>query len=81
MGMFIRQDENRSELQQKIASELQEKAKQRTLDADRPDGIDDSSYVENMKSTTSLAWVWVLIGIAAIAVIVWLVIESTRLLQ
>lgn len=79
MGMFIRQDDKRSQLQERIAAELQEKARQRALDAERPDGVDDSAYVKGTKSTTSLAWVWVLIAVATVGVIVWLVIESTRL--
>lgn len=81
MAMFIRQDENRSELQERIATELQEKAKQRALDAERPDGVEDSSYTNNLKQASSLTWVWILIGLAAIAIVVWLVIESTRTLN
>ncbi len=78
MALHIRKDEQQSELQQRIATELQEKARKRALDADQMDGVEDSRYIENTKQTTSLAWVWVLIGIATIGIVLWLVITSTQ---
>lgn len=78
MGLYVRQDQNRTELQERIAAELQEKAKNRSKQQDTPDGVDDSKYIEGTKRTTSLAWAWLLIGIATIVVIVWLVVESTK---
>lgn len=70
MGLFIRQDSNRTELQERLAAELQEKAKRRQEldDKNMPDGVTDSNYLKDTKKTTSLAWVWVLIIIAVIAV-------------
>lgn len=70
MGLFIRQDSNRTELQERLAAELQEKAKRRQEldDKNTPDGVTDSNYLKDTKKTTSLAWVWVLIIIAVIAV-------------
>lgn len=78
MALHIRKDDKQSELQQRVAAELQEKARQRSLEADLPDGVDDSRYIEGSKQTTSLAWVWALIGVAVVVLVVWLVIESTR---
>ena len=79
MALFISQEDDRSELQKQIAAELQRKAKQTSLVTDRPDGVDDSRYMQGTKSTTSLAWVWALIIIAAIGAIIWLtVIGITR---
>jgi Flp pilus assembly protein TadB len=76
MALFMNQQNDRSELQKRIAAELAEKAKKKSLEpgADRPDGVSDSAYLEQTKTTTSLAWVWVLIIIAAIGVILWLVV-------
>lgn len=68
MALFIRQDDNRSKLQERLATELREKAKARA-EADQLDGVDDSRYLEGTKPTTSLAWVWILIVIAATAII------------
>lgn len=78
MALFVNQQNERTELQKRIAAELAEKAKKKSLDAerDRPDGITDSAYLEKTKTTTSLAWVWVLIAIAAVAALIWLVVAS-----
>lgn len=68
MGLFVQQNSNRTKLQERLAAELSEKAKKKaeTVSSDLPDGVDDSRYVEGTKTTTSLAWVWILIIIAAV---------------
>lgn len=75
MGLYLQQKNDRSELQRRIAAELNEKAKKKALEphAEKPDGVDDSAYLENTKTTTSLAWVWALIVFAGVAILVWLV--------
>jgi hypothetical protein len=79
MALHIRQDDTQSELQRRIAAELQDKAKKRSLEASElPDGVDDSRYIEGSKRTTSLAWAWVVIGIATVVIMVWLTVISTR---
>lgn len=84
MALFIRQDENRSELQKKLARELQESAIKRDKKIekelmDSPDGVEDSRYVEGFKKTTSLGWAWLLIVILFLIIIVWLtVLNITR---
>ena len=78
MGIIVNQQDNRSELQKKIAAELSEKAKKKeTTKHDRPDGIDDSAYIEGTKQTTSLAWVWLVIVIVAVAVLIWYFVATT----
>jgi Flp pilus assembly protein TadB len=76
MALFMNQQNERTELQKRIAAELAEKAKKKSLDADRdrPDGVTDSAYLEKTKTTTSLAWAWILIIVAAIGVALWLVV-------
>ena len=76
MALFMNQQNDRSELQKRIAAELAEKAKKKSLDTtgDRPDGVSDSAYLEQTKTTTSLAWVWALIVIASLGLILWLVV-------
>jgi len=74
MGLYLQQKNERSELQQRIAAELNEKAKKKAnVDTTKPDGVTDSAYLEKTKITTSLAWVWVLIAAAAIGILIWLV--------
>ena len=75
----MNQQNERTELQKRIAAELAEKAKKKSLEVeqDRPDGVTDSAYLEKTKATTSLAWVWVLIIVAFVATLVWLVLASS----
>lgn len=74
MALFIRQDEQRTELQKRLATELQDKAKERARLADLPDGVDDSQYIKGTKKTTSLAWAWAIILFVALVIAVWLII-------
>ncbi len=76
MALFIRQDDERSELQQRIAAELQQKVKDNSKLADRPDGVDDSQYIKGTKTTTSIAWVWVIMAVIIVGVIIWLTVIS-----
>lgn len=80
MGIIVNQQDNRSELQKKIAAELSEKAKKKhDATHDLPDGVDDSAYIENTKQTTSLAWVWLVIVIAlAVIGVVYFVLSSNQ---
>jgi len=75
MSLFIKQDEGRTQLQQEIAAELQAKARKKAEEADLPDGVTDSAYIKGTKQTTSLAWVWGLIALAAIAIVIWLIVS------
>jgi len=74
MALFVNQNSTRTKLQEKLAAELTEKAKQKAKieDVERPDGVSDSNYLKDTKQTTSLAWVWILIVIAVVGVMVWL---------
>lgn len=74
MGIFVSQDDDRSELQTRLATELQDRAKQRAKLADRPDGVDDSQFIKGTQKTSSLAWVWIIIIIFAIGISIWLIV-------
>lgn len=78
MSLYLRQQDGRSELQQKLAAELQEKAKRKAAETELPDGVTDSAYIKNTKETTSLAWVWVLIGVAIIGLTLWILIATAK---
>jgi len=54
MGLYVQQSDDRSELQKRLAAELQEKAKKRVKDTDLPDGVADSNYLENTTQTTKM---------------------------
>lgn len=75
MALFIRQSEDRSKLQERLAAELQAKAKART-ETERPDGVIDSNYLKDTKTTTSLAWVWIAIVLVAVGAFVVIMISK-----
>lgn len=70
MGLFIRQDDSRSELQRRLAAELTEKARKRAELEDKParDGVKDSAYVKDTQGTSKYAWVWILLIVVGIIV-------------
>lgn len=73
MGVFIRQNENRSQLQQRLAAELREKAKLQASGAEPNDQTTDSNYVKNLEQTSDRTWrglVVVGIVIAGLAVFI-----------
>lgn len=78
MGIIVKQDDRRTELQKRIAAELADKAKKKGDPlADRPDGIDDSAYMENTTTTSRIAWVWILlIGAIVVGAVVYLLVSS-----
>ena len=86
MGRYIQQNETRSELQQRLDAELRAKAaanaKQDGGGAggkyDRPDGVEDAAYMKGTKATTTLAPIWAIIGIAAVVVFVYFIIEVSQ---
>ena len=74
MSLYLKQNESRSQLQEKLAKELQDRAKQKAQPHDQPDGVMDSEFIKRTKETTSLAWAWVLIGLAAVVLAIWLLV-------
>ena len=77
MGLFVNQQDQRSELQERIAAELREKAKASSLQEKATmDGVDDIRYLEGTKQTTTLAWAWFLIDIMAGVVIVMFLMQG-----
>lgn len=78
MALFIRQNEDRSKLQERLAAELQERAKQRAANDVGPDMVNDTEYMKDTKQTTSLAWVWISILVITIAACVWLIVLNSK---
>jgi hypothetical protein len=76
MALFVRQDENRTELQKRLATELQDRARKKAEEAELPDGVTDSQFLKDTKQTTGLLWLWMVVAGLAIAAVVFLVINS-----
>lgn len=68
MGLYVKQSEARTQLQQRLDAELRAKveAKSKQPNTDAPDGVDDSAYIKNMKQTSSLAWVWLVLFVVVV---------------
>lgn len=60
MGIIVKQEDNRTELQKRIATELSDKAKKKHEPiGDRPDGVDDSAYIQGTKESSGGTWLWI----------------------
>ncbi len=70
MGLFVGQKDTRSELQERIANDLREKAKASAVKDAEIDGSKDIKYLEGTKQTTTLAWAWMIVFFMAIGVVV-----------
>ena len=74
MGLIVNnQNDQRSRLQEQIAAELQQRAREKNSTSKLPDGVEDSAYIKGTKQTTTLAWVWILIVIAVVGCAFWLI--------
>lgn len=82
MALYVKQDDNRTELQEKIAAELREKQIKNSLGEGgfTPENKgeiaqpEDSAYLEGTKETTGLAFVWLLVLVVvlvALGLYVW----------
>jgi len=78
MALFIKQNDTRSQLQERLAAELQERSKQNAAKSELPDGVTDSNYMKDMKKSSSLLWLWLLIAVVAIGLTIWLTVESAK---
>jgi len=79
MALFVRQDENRSELQQRLATELQDRARKKAEEADLPDGVTDSQFIKNTSQHSgTLIAVWIAVGVLIIAAAVFLIVQSSN---
>lgn len=85
--MYLKQQESRSELQERIAAELKAKAEQKAKDEaefavhkgdKQRDDVEDSAYVQGYKRTTTLAPVWLLLFFAAVLVFIYFITQASK---
>lgn len=69
MGIVLKQTDSRSKYQEKIASELQEKLKNKSLESDTSDHVSKSAYLENTKQSNFMSKVWLILAFLTIIVI------------
>lgn len=75
MGLFLRQDENRSELQSKIIADLQEKARTKAATEGEPGEPAEPTMLENQHETRTAG---VVISLLVIALIIVIIFVATR---
>ncbi len=75
MSLYTKQEVEKTDLQKQVAKNLQDKSKNGKNYLGNNDLVEDSAYLDSTKHTTSLAWAWVLILLAVIAVIVYSAIK------
>ena len=77
MALFVRQDENRTELQKRLATELQDRARKKAEEAELPDGVTDSQFIKGTKETTGLLWLWLIVAALAIGVVIFIIVRTS----
>lgn len=76
MGLFIRQNDNRSQLQERLAAELREKARARATGGDPVDLTENSNYLKNTEITSKRAWIWfVVLGFLMLVLVIFALIS------
>jgi hypothetical protein len=79
MGLYVKQSDTRSQLQEKLAQELQDRAREKAKQADLPDGVDDSAYIEGTTLSSKYGWVWiVVVAVIIAAAVIWLIAASSK---
>ena len=79
MALYVKQDQQRSELRERIAAEMRAKAAAAQQDepATTPAPHDSvESFNDGTKTSSSLLAVWIIVAIAAVVAIVWLIVNS-----
>lgn len=66
MGILLRQTDERSQYQERLAAELRERAKQRASGTGPLDQTKQSNYIKNTDGTSERIWLW----LVAVAVLV-----------
>ena len=70
MALFLRQDDNRTEVQKRVAAELQERLRsEKPLEYEKP----ESSYHQNSHSSRHLA-VWLSLAVLFVAALVFFIV-------
>lgn len=64
MGLFLKQNEPRSQLQSKVAADLAERMNKRAIETNNV--TPQPAFLDNQRQTSPLAWVWILLSIVAI---------------
>lgn len=83
MGLYVRRDEQRTKLQERIAADLRAKAKATGGDGDGvdpepvTDTVEASQMMDGTKESSGLLGIWLVLGVIGFGVVVWLIIRTS----
>lgn len=67
MGILLRQSDERSKYQERIAADLRERAKQQAAGSEPLDQSTRSNYIKNTSQMSAHAWIWFVgVGLAVV---------------
>jgi hypothetical protein len=75
MALFIKQDEQRSQLQEKIAADLASRLNSQPIEPSEPV---QSTLLDNQHQSSPLLWLWLLLFVLGALVIGWLLFYKPR---
>lgn len=67
MGILLRQSDERSQYQERIAADLRERAKRQAAGSEPLDQSARSNYIKDTNQTSARAWIW-LVGLGLVIV-------------
>jgi hypothetical protein len=76
MGLFLKQTEQRSQLQSKVAADLAERLNKRALDPSDTKPKPQPAILDNQRQTSALGWVWLVLAVLAIAGVVYVLLPK-----
>lgn len=69
MALFVRQTDERSKLQEKLAAELKDKLRQQQAGSQPLDKMEDSSYLKDTTDSSPWAAVWLVVIVLGLVVL------------
>lgn len=76
MAIILKQTDTKNKYQEKIANDLKDKLKNKSLELDTSDHITNSSFLENTKQTSFMSKIWLLLAVVVIISIALLLYRS-----
>jgi len=74
MGILLKQEDNRSQYQERIAAELRERAKQQAAGSEPLDQTKQSNYIKDTSGTSDRIWIWLVgVGVVVAGLIVYII--------
>ena len=74
MGIIVHKEtERNSELNDRIAADLRERA-QETSQISDPDLVEDTDYTKDLKKTSRFGWIWMVLVVLALASLAFIVL-------